>query len=262
MLAYSQFVGGDPMKKLLLAGTALAFAGPALGADLPVKAPVSPVSYFSWTGCYVGGHAGYGWGRTSFFGPDFTSESVRDDISGPFVGGQVGCNYQLSGNWVVGVEGSLSSGRMRGDVPNLSFVGPFLPFSDMPGSKSDLLGSATGRIGYAWDRTLLYLTAGGAWDHNRYEVVFPFADIGASEVRVGLTAGVGIEWAFLDKWSARIQFDYYGFPRGGNDAVLLMSDPTHPVFTDPASVVQRIETVTLGINYHFESTSAPVVAKY
>jgi hypothetical protein len=61
---------------------------------------------------------------------------------------------------------------------------------------------------------------------------------------------------------SRIQFDYYGFPRGGNDSIFLLSDPTHPVFTDPASVVQRIETVTLGINYHFQSTSAPVVAKY
>jgi outer membrane immunogenic protein len=252
------------MRRLLLGCAALTFAGFAFGADLPVKAPPASVSYFSWTSCYVGAHAGYGWGRTSFFGPDFaptSSEGVRDDISGPLVGGQVGCNYQLFGNWVVGVEGSLSWGRIRGDVPNLLSVGPFA-FSDMPGSKTDLLGSATGRIGYAWDRTLLYLMAGGAWDHNRYEVAFPSVDIGASEVRVGLMAGVGIEWAFMDNWSARIQFDYYGFPRGGNGSIFLMSDPTHPVFTDPASVVQRIETVTLGINYHFQSTSAPVVAKY
>src|SRR5881296_586308 len=53
------------MKKLLLASTAvgaLAIAGPALAADIPVKAPpaVAPVPVFTWTGCYIGGHAGFG----------------------------------------------------------------------------------------------------------------------------------------------------------------------------------------------------------
>src|SRR5204863_514278 len=70
----SQSAGG-PMKKLLLASTALvALGGQALAADLPVgmpvKAPIAaPIPVFSWTGCYVGGHVGVGWGRKDFSEP-------------------------------------------------------------------------------------------------------------------------------------------------------------------------------------------------
>src|SRR5437016_14643019 len=103
------------MRRLLLGCAALTFAGFAFGADLPVKAPPASVSYFSWTSCYVGATPDTGGAARRFSGrilAPTSSEGVRDDISGPLVGGQVGCNYQLSGNWVVGVEGSLSWGRI------------------------------------------------------------------------------------------------------------------------------------------------------
>src|ERR1700681_265126 len=118
---------GEPMKKLLL-GTvtlaAMAAAGSALAGDLPTKAPiykapvVVPVAY-SWTGCYVGAHAGYGWGRDkNDFGRAIATDPTEiegfpaefgpfdHNTNGGVVGGQVGCNYQ-TGNWVVGVEGEL-----------------------------------------------------------------------------------------------------------------------------------------------------------
>ena len=56
------------MKRLLLAGTALALmaAAPALAADLPAqtyaKTPVYvPSPVYNWNGFYVGGHVGGGW---------------------------------------------------------------------------------------------------------------------------------------------------------------------------------------------------------
>src|SRR4051812_1529922 len=66
---------GAQMKKLLLASSALAFAGSAFAADLQpaprmaVKAPVVAAVPFSWTGCYVGAEAGYGWGTKDFTDP-------------------------------------------------------------------------------------------------------------------------------------------------------------------------------------------------
>src|SRR5437773_2781750 len=84
------------MKKLLLASSALMFAGPAFAADLParmsVKAPVVAAVPYSWTGCYVGAHAGYGWGSTDFYDPfgNFTlvaGTTVRAKREGPHAGG-------------------------------------------------------------------------------------------------------------------------------------------------------------------------------
>src|SRR5262245_22724154 len=50
----------------LAIGLAALAAVPGFAADLPVKAPVvapivAPVT--TWTGFYIGGHVGYGWGR-------------------------------------------------------------------------------------------------------------------------------------------------------------------------------------------------------
>src|SRR5262252_1637472 len=96
------------MNKLLIGSVALAamIAGPAMAADMPLKAP-PPVPVFSWTGCYWGGQIGYGWARARatatagvFNGADKTAQY---NVSGELGGGEIGCNYQV-GNWVWGVE--------------------------------------------------------------------------------------------------------------------------------------------------------------
>src|SRR5713226_6324930 len=123
--------GAQMMKKTLLAGVAtgaLAIAAPASAADLrmPVKAaPIAaPAPYFSWTGCYIGAHLGWGWGKKEFGNPfSITSEGDRTnlpsvatsvDTSGALFGGQLGCNYQFQGNWVIGLEGSVSGADING----------------------------------------------------------------------------------------------------------------------------------------------------
>src|SRR5262245_7967811 len=107
--------------KLLLASVspaALALAGAAGAADLPRKAPAAVVAQpppYSWTGCYVGLSGGYGWGTQKatrnqfFFSSGFSrSASVDFNTRGGVFGGQVGCNYQFAGNWLVGVEGAFA----------------------------------------------------------------------------------------------------------------------------------------------------------
>ncbi len=55
------------MKKLLLLSSAIVAAGPALAADLPMKAPPMAAAVpYSWTGCHVGGHIGGAWDRTTY----------------------------------------------------------------------------------------------------------------------------------------------------------------------------------------------------
>ena len=99
------------MKKVLLAGitgAALVAGAPTHAADLgrrppPYKAPppvVAPVPIFTWTGCYIGGHIGGGWGRKTASAPELLpGVSVPGHTSGFLGGGQVGCNYQFLPNW-------------------------------------------------------------------------------------------------------------------------------------------------------------------
>ena len=113
------------MKKLILGSvalTALAVASPAVAADLParmpVKAPVLPPIAYTWTGCYVGGNVGYGWGKREidrFDGRDRgSSEGLDYSFNGHGVvgGGQLGCNWQSS-NWVWGLEGDIQATGIR-----------------------------------------------------------------------------------------------------------------------------------------------------
>ena len=106
------------MKKLFLTGVALSalVAGPAMAADLAVRAPAykapPPVPvYFSWTGCYVGGHVGGLWARKEWTDRDFrcvaTAEGSHDADS--WLGGvQAGCDYQFAGGFVIGIQGDYA----------------------------------------------------------------------------------------------------------------------------------------------------------
>jgi len=275
-----------PMKKLLLATTILTLAGPALAADLgrrmPVKAPppvVAPVPYFSWTGCYLGGHAGAGWGRKDFSEPDTEDNFgppggvIRVDTGAGFLGGgQIGCDYQFAPNWVLGIEGDFAWADLKGDA-----VDPF--FSGKHGNpitfhaRTDWITDVTGRFGYAWDRWMLYGKGGVAWAHDKYSInnleffnglfcssgSFTACNPAGSETRTGWTAGVGIEWAFWGNWSAKVEFDHYDFGTRG----ITLFDPVTDS-SDRADVKQRIEAVKFGINYRFGwgKPPAPVVARY
>jgi len=138
--------------------TATAFAAD-LGPVMPLKLPQAPVP-FSWTGCYAGGQAGGGFGQTGltdtagvlspFTG--FTSANVN--ATGYTLGGQIGCDYQFTPNWVLGIEGAAAGGNIGGKttlaVPAVA-PGDVATFKDM----TELLTSVTARAGYAWDRWLL-----------------------------------------------------------------------------------------------------------
>jgi outer membrane immunogenic protein len=244
------------MKKLLLATSALVLAGPAFGADLPVKAPpmvAAPVA-FGWTGCYVGAHAGYGWGRTDVQDPApafafANNQQVTANTDGALIGGQVGCNYRFAGGWVVGIEGGAAWANIKGAVEDPFFAGKNFA------SKTEWIAEATGRIGYAFGRVLIYGKGGGAWAHNRFDLITPFGGTATgSDTRFGWIAGAGIEYALNANWSAKLEYSHYDF---GNRQVNLAFPGGAPF---PMNVDQRIDTMKVGINYRF--AAAPVVARY
>jgi outer membrane immunogenic protein len=197
------------MKKLLLAGlaaTALC-GGSATAADLarrPVYAPPPPViAYFTWTGCYVGGNVGGLWANRDW---DLGSNTA----SGLIGGLQAGCNYQVGG-WVFGIQGDYDWTNANNTVA----FGPFFPLVAIS-SKMNSLASVTGRVGYAWDRFLGYVKAGGAWEQSDDTILFRDDLLIASETRGGWTVGIGGEYAFLDWLTGFVEYDHYGFGSATN----------------------------------------------
>jgi outer membrane immunogenic protein len=245
-------LGECHLKKLRLASAAVVLVvNPAFAADLPTRktppAPVvAPVSSFSWTGCYVGGHVGGGWGQkdlTNFSEPVLGAASPVADISGWLGGGQIGCNYQFATNWVAGIEVADSWANIRGTSD------PFFGGKAVFNAQTNWIASGTARLGYAWDRWLIYARGGAAWAGDKYNVSGTFAgtpyDLQGSETRSGWTIGGGVEWAFWQNWSANLEYAYYDF---GNRSLLLNSFFGESL---PANVRQNVQTVTLGVNYHF-----------
>jgi outer membrane immunogenic protein len=173
-----------------------------LAADLPIKAPVvkAPAIY-SWTGCYAGLHSG-----STFVQKDWGA-SGSDDDSGLILGGQLGCNYQVS-NWVFGAQGDLAWSNASGTHPDQLSAG----LTDQ--WKVDSIGSVTGRFGYAFDQLLVYGKGGGAWAHNKYDafVTTTGAQVSAaSETRSGWTVGAGFEHSITDRFTMFVEYDFYDF---------------------------------------------------
>ena len=255
---------GVEMKKLLLAGVAFVAGAPAHAADLgrrPAYAPppvVAPVMLFSWTGCYLGGHMGGGWGRKTVSAPELAPGiSITGNTSGFLGGGQVGCNYQFAPNLVIGIEGDGSAADIKGDATTT-----VLGITGTAHAKTDWIASVTGRIGWAWDRWLLYAKGGAAWAGDKYSADIPQFNehLEASETRTGWTVGAGLEWAFWDNWSAKLEYDFYDF---GTRSVTFTG--TINGFSEEApgiDVKQRISAVKFGINYRFGWGKTPVVARY
>ncbi len=246
------------MKKLLLGSVAFAMlvAGPALAADLPAKAPIykapPPVAAYSWTGCYVGGNIGGLWASKDWTDAASGLPITSHDPSGFIGGGQVGCNYQFS-SIVIGVQGDWDWTDTSADSADLLIAG----HTDR--TKIKWLASVTGRIGYAWDRALLYVKGGGAWERDDYSVFDTptgIVDATARETRGGWTVGVGAEYAFWQNWSAFVEYDYYDFGKRANT----FTDGTGAVF-GVADIKERKSVVKGGINWKFD-WGGPVVARY
>jgi outer membrane immunogenic protein len=158
------------MRKFLLgsAGLAAMLAGPAMAANMPVAAPPPPPVLYDWSGVYVGGNIGGTWNdvdRHFLIGatptlptdPDF-STSDSDGIFGFHAGAQ----WQW-GAWVLGVEAALSGcfHECRSHSGALPLTAGFPP-GTLGEHKITNLFTVGPRLGYAWDRLLVFATGGWA----------------------------------------------------------------------------------------------------
>ena len=274
------------MHKLLTAGVALLALGlsvPAQAADMPVKY-VAPAPVFTWTGCYVGVHIGYKWGQSKqeytgyingvpvnpqLIGTDLTGNY---DVNGPVGGAQGGCNYQ-TGAWVWGVEvdgaWSSASGQAQtaANAVALNFNRDFLYTTN-----ERWLSTARGRLGWAADRWMWYVTGGAAWsgfDVNNYnpQVLNGQQRQPTRVNKTGWIVGVGTEYALLGGWSVKSELLYANFGSlGYGQEPGIVNGCTVGCYSADVKMHEYIWRV--GMNYRFDWASwgkgkAPaVVAKY
>lgn len=245
-----------------LAALAIFGVTSASAADLPrampTKAPVmAPV--YNWSGFYIGGHAGHAWDPTEAVitpsalggvGLDIQAATapftLRVGPEGWFGGGQIGYNWQL-GTWVLGLEADASFANIK-DTASGGFI---IDTDDTPGvpggddviitgvarlhQKIDAFGTVRGRVGYAANTLLLYVTGGLAWANVETTLALEnivqtgggsvpaiASSYRASDRRVewGYAVGGGAEWAFAPNWSLRGEYLFLGFPNSGSDLVL------------------------------------------
>jgi len=204
------------MKKLgLLAVAALGMLGvfkSGFAADLPVKAPIlPPPPPFSWTGFYIGGNVGAAWAHhdvtDTTIGVDFSRTSDAVFIGG----GQVGFNYQMGG-FVFGVEGDFDwSGNNNGNANGIAIAGGNIVAS----ARDKWISSVAARFGFASDHWLFYGKAGGGWvgaSNLTLTDTITGASItgGGSSSNTGFLVGVGIEYAFTNNWTMKVEYDHLG----------------------------------------------------
>jgi outer membrane immunogenic protein len=212
---------------------------------------------------------------TKPFTPYSYSDFYRfnNNANGVIGGAHVGYNYQIN-QFVLGLEGDV-------DGSSLSKTVNFAPFSNyyqdyIPTtvhSNLGVQGSIRGRLGYAFDRVLVYATGGVAFGGFSTSIstvytnalFYPafFRRDSFSNTRVGWTVGGGLEYAVTNNWSSRAEYRYTDC--GPSNNVLVNSFPGFNGDFLGASVHTNLieNRVQVGLSYKFDTAApAPVVAKY
>jgi outer membrane immunogenic protein len=279
-------------RQLFLASAgAMALAGTALAADLPI-APPPPPPVFTWTGIYLGGYGGGEVTHTSYntlVGAPLSpfSHLTPVDIAGVdaagsqilnrggfTMGGELGFNWQI-GWLVLGVEtdiGGVTGGTHSNNLGLINGTGSgpgvFFPFALNQRVDNGLYGTTRGRLGVAFDRVLIYGTGGLAYTSGNYlfnytDGLFPAFGSSTTSNKVGYVVGGGVEYALTNNVSVKGEFLYTQYGKVSTSGLIV--NLTAPTFTNTFATSARVQeyTARVGINYRFNwFNQAPVVARY
>ncbi|MFY9694069.1 MAG: outer membrane protein [Xanthobacteraceae bacterium] len=219
----------------------------AHAADLPPAPPVpqAPAAYipvappvYNWAGFYVGINGGWGFGNATWTSP---LGSGSDADNGGVIGGTLGVNFQ-TGSFVFGVEGDWDYSGI-----NTGTSGSVCNISGTCQTGNTWLSTLRGRAGYAWDRVLLYLTAGGVFGN----VQATLNGVTTTKTQEGWTAGLGVEYALSQNWTAKLEYLYADLgstTANCSSAACLAANAGNPL---NASVSLTDSLVRVGVNYKF-----------
>jgi outer membrane immunogenic protein len=236
-------------------GATLGLATSAFADGYQNRYAAAPCCALSWTGFYVGLHAGYLWSDADW---DFVSRvpgrgdrgtfvfDVDQSPTGPFGGGQVGYNWQ-TGSWVFGVEASYSGVRARDSLKNTDTR---TAADDVWKTKIEDLFLATGRLGYSWGPSLIYVKGGYASAHVGLSTLDTSGAPGSSSAdhrHGGWTIGGGWEHKLARNISVGLEYDYIDLNSRQYTQIWV------PVAGDRNvdNVAPTIHTVSARLNFHF-----------
>jgi len=234
------------MRGTLVAAAAIvmAAASHAFAADLPTTnfPPPLPATVYNWTGFYLGINGGFGTGNSNWSnGAIGTSGSFP--TSGFLVGVTAGVNYQIA-EYVFGIEGDGDWTNLRGNSG--STCGAISAVATPPVScqtQSQWLATVRGRVGYAFDRILLYGTAGAAFGNVQTGLNPPSTF--DSAVEAGWTVGAGIEVAFAQNWTAKAEYLFVDLPNAACTTVGNCGGAAGSIVSFDENVIRA------GVNYKF-----------
>jgi outer membrane immunogenic protein len=257
---------------------ALATTNAASAADLlmPTKAPPPPPAY-NWTGFYLGANGGGGWSHDSASSISLTTFgasalSGSSSASGGFAGGQIGFNYELPSQVVLGIEADADWANIGGTTSGcpVYITGAFTGFvagcSNTSATLNDF-GTLRGRLGYAVNNILFYGTGGWAWGNSSGSnahtcvsgigAVCPGAGIpftgGTASFSNGVSgwaAGAGVEWALAPHWTVQLGYLHLQFDDVSTSFTETVTIPGG-TGSEPTNISSNhgIDTVRVGLNY-------------
>ncbi|MCM2439412.1 porin family protein [Agrobacterium vitis] len=205
-------------------------ASTAMAADVVNEPPVAPPAEvvapaFTWTGPYLGIQGGGGWLDGNF---SAAGVSGSENFDGGRLGGFAGYQYQFDNNFVLGIEGDVSY-----DWNDKTYSG----LGVAAGVGTDWSGSVRGRVGYAFDKALIYAT--GGWAATRASI--DVSGLGEEKKTFnGYTIGVGVDYAFTSNIFGRLEYRYNDY---GNKDFEMLGVPVS------ADLTQHIVTVGIGVKF-------------
>ncbi|HWX82875.1 MAG TPA: autotransporter outer membrane beta-barrel domain-containing protein [Xanthobacteraceae bacterium] len=232
------------------------------------KAKAPPVvQAVNWTGFYVGANVGAVLGTADW---GYGVGEVAPHVAGYLAGGTVGYDWQ-TGRWVLGAVADLDATNLRGGMscnPGGGTIaagppGPMLLTAC--NARAAWIGDVAARLGYTWDRALLYVKGGGAWTNERFTAnctnstgpvpafvagwqcanpaQVPTTGFAASTSRTGWLAGWGAQFALTQNLSAKAESNYISF----GDRNVIASDGS------ALRVGMHVWEEKIGLNYRFNT---------
>ncbi len=230
------------MRRQLLCSVAagamiVAIGGPAMAADMPVKAPKAAPVYAAptWAGFYIGGHLGYGWSKATSV--DSSDGFADHALKGGIAGVHAGYNFQFN-QIVAGIEGDVSGNF--GSRWSDAITHPVT--NDAHAANVHGLASIRGRLGHAFDSLLVYGTAGWGWVN--YSGLVSSGSAEPEAVRKwggGAVYGGGVEWKYNQNLIFRLEGLHYALSK------------TEGVGSVGESFIHfsNVNVIRVGASYHF-----------
>lgn len=246
------------MNKIIIATTAMLISTAAYAADAIVYEEPAPVlinDSFSWTGGYIGGHGGYGWGKNR----DVNNASAPNlKIKGGFGGLQAGYNWQFDNNVVLGAEADISFGSISKSWEGKNYnnaVHSRYYGKDKIGTQ----GTLRARLGYAADRFMPYVTGGLAIAETKHTLGCSVAinsnsngcaigefETSKSKTKVGYAVGAGVEYAVTNNWTIKTEYLYTDLGK----TKMKLHDINYPNAAERKFKMHSNE-IRFGVNYKF-----------